>query len=248
MNASFTGVLGPRPGEEPTEKQRLGNSVIDPIVPDGRTGYDQFGQLMTWTEPDAAGYRRGWQIRDVRECACAICNQGWDLTSERLQDQAFVDHGKKPVHRTCLQGVHELNEMWLWDRLMQNLGDFTPYHVEEGEVRYLHSTRSRTITILNYDKERTPSPVKLLVYRRKRVWELRIYGLGDLREHFVDFRAGKGSTINYQTTRGFEDATEDSEAYYYIHAWEEEQALEILKVFKARWEASGLVTPYVREA
>lgn len=228
-------MLGPRRGEEPTEAQKLGNSVVNPIVPDGRTGWDQFGQLMTWTLPDKDGFKKGWPLRDVRECTCMICGRGWELTSESLQDQQWIDDREVPVHGRCLQGFRELTERYFWTGLMYKLrgGGMIPFHVEEGEPQYPGSTKSRTITILNYDEDRTPSPVKIAVHRRKRVWDITIHGLGDFTEEFKD----------RDVTKGY---SEESNSYY-IHAWTEEECLSALKIFKARWEASGLVIPYSRE-
>jgi hypothetical protein len=82
------------------------NKVLRPFTPDGRTGFDGFNQLMSWSKPDDSGYTTGKMILDVRGCTCYICGKGWELTTEHLQDQVVVSGDL--MHQTCFYGYQKL--------------------------------------------------------------------------------------------------------------------------------------------
>ncbi len=210
------------------------NDIITPITADGRTGFDRFGQLVTWTLPDSGGYRTGYVLEDVREATCAICGQPWKNSSEDFQNQHVARGLLKPlvVHRTCYQGLEDMTERALWSRLLRDVFSFSARELP-NQYWKSHPTHRGTpwfelsvqgISAEGRFQDVIPgrgSSLLIVAGRRKRVWELRLYGLGDLDDTFRDVEHTKGCAL----------AHGEDEKHYYIHAWEEKELSDYLKRF-----------------
>ena len=199
-----------------------GNKVLHPITSDGRTGFDQFNQLMSWTEPDSEGYTTGRPIRDVRGCTCYICGKGWELTTEALLDQTTIDY-KMTAHASCLFGYRKVAEYYLLQNALIEAGYL--FQMTEMEPQYPHSTPWQTITILSAGKDRADTGRRLSLGRRKRVWEIRFDGSYEQVKRiellFNDVDDTKGISV-----AGIENT------HFYVHAWTKEQLVDYLRRFR----------------
>lgn len=207
-----------------------GNKMVEVITPDGRTGFDKHGQLWSWTARDVEGRTSGHLIRDVRGCTCYICGQGWELTTERLKDQMFDD--ERIMHHTCFDGHLKINARNdIRNALIE--AQFL-FNLEEVPPRYPHSTPWQRVKVLCNDRERSDSNFRIVIGRRKRVWELRLHGCSDVSKKFED--------VN--DTKGYEDGAyrefDDPEfgPYYYVHAWTKHQMVDYLDRFRQLIPAS----------
>lgn len=200
----------------------MSNEILRPITADGRTGFDQFNQLMSWTEKDADGYSTGRFIRDVRGCTCYICGKGWELTTESLRDQTTID-SKMPAHESCLIGYRKVAEYYLLQNALIEAGYL--FRMDEMEPQYPYSTPWQTITILSANKDRLDTGRRLSLGRRKRVWEIRFNGSYEQVKHletlFTDVDDTKGIS-----TAGMENT------HFYVHAWTKEQLVDYLRRFR----------------
>lgn len=204
-----------------------GNKMVEVITPDGRVGFDKHGQLWAWTERDDEGYSSGSIIRDVRDSTCYICGQGWELTADRLADQFMIDG--RLIHRTCGYGHQKMDAYRDVQHACIDAGYL--FNMEEVPPRYPHSTPWQRITVLGNDKDRTDTGFRIVLGRRKRVWEVRGHRLGDLTEVFRDV----GDTKGYS-----QDSEEDPDfgPYYYVHAWTKLQLVDYLTRFRQAIPAS----------
>lgn len=192
--------------------------TFDSITPDGRTGFDQFGQLMTWTVPDADGYKTGRIIKDVRSCTCYICGKGWGNTSEELADQAR--HDDLDMHKTCYFGHRKMQERQFWIDSLMAAGYLFKH--TEVETQYPGSTPWQQITVLGNDTGRTDTGIRLVVGRRKSVWELRVHGVGELSCNFADV----------EDTLGYDTQYSPLGPHFYVHAYTKAQVIDYLTRFR----------------
>lgn len=203
------------------------NKIIDAITYDGRTGFDQYGQLVSWTEPDAEGYSNGIMIRDVRGCTCYVCGRKWELTTEAFRDQ-LVDDERRLMHRTCYDGVAKMNAHHDIKTALLKAGYL--FSMEEVPPRYPHSTPWQRITVLSNRKDRADTDYRIVLGRRKRVWEIRFHALNsleafgahDISPLFEDVTDTKG--ISYDVS----EHEPEFGKYFYVHAWTEEQLVDYL--------------------
>jgi len=206
--------------------------IKTPITPDGRTGFNERGNLMAWTAPDESGAQSGYYIADVRPYKCYICDRGWGNTTEELLNQTQdASHPGQYMHKTCLYGHQKLvSRNQITDSLIAAgfLFDMT-----EIPARYPGSTPWQRVSVLLGDPDRTDSSFRIVMGRRRHVWELRLHGAGDLSDKFEDVKETKG----YQ-----EQSKEDPELgpYYLVHAWETDQMIDYLSRF---WSAIPGLTP-----
>lgn len=206
-------------------KFQLGGSAMNefkPITADGRTGFDKFGQLMSWTLPDEAGYKTGTFIQDVRSCTCYICGKGWGNTTEDLKDQSIDED--LTMHASCLFGYRKMKERFFWQDALIAAGYI--FNSEEVPARYPHSTPWKRISIFSNESGHTDTGYRLVVGKRKRVWELRLHIAVDVSPLFKDVKDTKG--YSYQPSK------EEPEfgPYYYIHAYSIAQVVDYLLRFK----------------
>lgn len=191
------------------------NEILDPIVPDGRTGFDKYGQLASWSLPDADGTRTGIIIRDVRCMICKICNRGWQLTTESLRDQTRLDEWT--VHKDCYAGWRAVNSHFDTRDLLIKAGYL--FNMEEVPSQYPHSPPWQQVAIYQNDTDRTLVEDKhIVIGERKRVWEIQAFGFGDLSELFTD--------VN--DTKGYGRSEEEARNFFYIHAWTKAQVEDYL--------------------
>lgn len=190
------------------------NGIVTPIVHDGRTGFDQFGQLVSWSLPNSEGESTGVLIRDVRCMVCKICNRGWQLTSESLQDQARLDEWV--VHKSCHNGWTALRSHFEIQGMLIRAGYL--FRDEEIPSQYPDSPPWKRVTILQNDRDRTPVEGKyVIIGERRRVWEIQAFGFGDLGALFSDV----------ENTKGFVPA-DRLHSRFYVHAWDENQSVDYL--------------------
>jgi hypothetical protein len=203
------------------------NQIVKPITPDGRTGFDTYNQLMSVTLPDPHGYTTMRMIADVRSCECYICGKGWGNTTDELLNQTHVDD--RVMHRSCHEGVMKMNAYRDISNACIEAGFL--FKMEEVPPRYPHSTPWQRITIMLNDAARSDSGYRLVIGRRKRVWELRLHRAGDLSAHFTDV----------DDTKGFSQSSDDEPEfgpYYYVHVWDKDQMISMLKRFHSLIPAS----------
>lgn len=197
-------------------------NIVRPVTLDGRTGYDEFNQLVSWTEKDADGYSSGTFIKDVSGCTCYICGKGWELTTESLRDQTMIDR-KMTAHASCLFGYRKVTEYFLLQDALIEAGYL--FQMTEMEPQYPHSTPWQTVTILSAGKDRADTGRRLSLGRRKRVWEIRFDGSYAQAKHieslFTDVDDTKGIAI-----AGLENT------HFYVHAWTKEQLVDYLRRFR----------------
>lgn len=202
------------------------NTIVKPITPDGRTGFDQYDQLMTWTVPDTNGYARGRIISDVRTHTCYICGRGWENTTESLCDQVAEDD--MFMHQTCYFGHRKLAEKrLLTDALIK--ADFL-CRLEEVPPRYPHSTPWQRVSLLKNDQARSDSGFKIVLGSRKRVWEVRLHAPIEYLNRLQE------KTKDYPETNGFRHESSDDPdlgSYFFLHAWSMDQLIEFLKLFQS---------------
>lgn len=204
-----------------------GNEVLRPITADGRTGFDQFDQLVSWSKPDGDGYKTGRIIRDVRDRVCYICGQKWELTTESLQNQKIDGRGNA-LHQTCLEGANKLEAYRTIADALISAGYI--FADEEVEPRYSYSTPWQRVTVLTANKDRADTGCRVVLGRRKRVWEVRFHG-GSL----IDVLAIAKHFDDVTDTKGFHDSSGSEPEfgpYYYVHAWTEEQLVDYLSRFR----------------
>lgn len=191
------------------------NDIVRSITPDGRTGFDKYDQLWTWSEPDASGEQRGTMIRDVRGMTCKLCQKGWELTSASMQDQERFGSGWV-VHKGCREGFASVNSFYDIQGMFIKAGYL--FQMDEIPSQYPYSPPWQEITILQNDNDRTPVVgTKVVIGRRKRVWEIQAFGFGDLSPLFTDVEDTKGYATDPSVPQ-----------HYYIHAWTQEQAVDYL--------------------
>jgi hypothetical protein len=201
------------------------NDIVKPITPDGRTGFDKFGQLFSWSVPDLEGNMNGRIIADVRDKLCYICNRGWGNTSGELRDQVY-ENGIF-MHGSCAEGFAKLRERYLLSDALID-GGFL-FDFEEVPPRYPHSTPWRRVDILTNEYPRKSSGFKIVMGRRKRVWEIRAHGVGDMSKEFEDMG---------NDTRGFIESSEDEPefgSYYMVHAYSKEKMIDYLRRFQKKY-------------
>lgn len=199
------------------------NAIVKPITADGRTGFDEFNQLIAWTKPTASGMRQGRMIKDVRTCTCYICGKGWGNTTEDLLDQVAIE--KRDMHLSCWEGHQKLNAYYDIQRALIDAGFL--FSMEEVEPRYPYSTPWQRITVLLTEK-REDSGFRIVLGRRKRVWELRVHNVGDLTEKFPNLT---NTTMGYNEKGSVDE--QQFGPYFYIHAWTKQEMVDYLKVFHA---------------
>jgi hypothetical protein len=204
------------------------NAIVKPITPDGRTGFDEYGQLFTWSVPDADGYKTGHIIRDVRAMKCYICDRGWGNTTEELQDQTSYD--KFPVHKNCYAGMRKVQDRdtisaaFIDAGFMFKMTDLDPRYPDPG------TPPARQISILHADDDRTPSKYNIIIARRRRVWNIQMHGAGDMTKIFQDVTDTKGYTgEDYQ---GYEETDRHLGAHFYVHCWDKKQMVDYLTRFR----------------
>ncbi len=193
------------------------NQIVKPIVPDGRTGYDKYGQLISWTKPDAEGNSSGRMIKDVTAHKCYICDKSWELTSESLRDQVVFDG--KVAHDTCYYGWQKLTEYYTLQNALIDAGYL--FSMTEAEPQYPHSTPWQTITILHNDKDRTDTGRSIFMGRRKRVWS-------------INFKASNEQTPS-EIAALFEDVEDTkyvNDDHFIVHAWSKKQLVDYLRRFR----------------
>lgn len=194
-----------------------GNEIVDPITPDGRTGFDKYGQLVSWTLPDENG-TRGYHVRDVRGKICYICNKGWQMTTEDFCNQTIDDRGNL-MHLDCLNGYHKINAYETISKALITAGFL--FKCEEVPPRYPHSTPWQRITIYCNDLLRSDSGFRIVMGRRKRVWELRLHNVPDVDLYFNDVTNTKGYSCPSKEEPHFGP-------YFYVHAWSKEDLVDYL--------------------
>lgn len=202
------------------------NAIVKSITSDGRTGFDQYNQLIAWTKPDGDGMTQGRMIKDVRTCTCYICGKGWGNTTEELVDQNMVnDHD---VHNTCLYGYRKINAHFDIQQALMNAGYL--FNMEEVPPRYPNSTPWQRIKILHADKERSDTGFRITLGRRKRVWEVRGHNFStNLEPVFKHINETKGY--------GGPSAEEpEFSTYHYVHAHTKATLVEVLKLFRAEFQ------------
>ncbi len=203
------------------------NKIITPITPDGRTGFDEFGQLFSVTVQDKDGYVTGRVIRDVRAMKCYICDRGWGNTTEELQDQTTYD--KFPVHKNCYSGMRKVQDREVIVSALIDAGFL--FDVTELEPRYPDpgTPPALQISILHADDDRTPSKYTIVVARRRRVWDIHFHGGGDLTEIFEDVDDTKG----YSNSIPAGDAEAEAlGTHFYVHCWNKTQMVNYLTRFQ----------------
>jgi len=197
--------------------------IEKPITPDGRTGFDQFGQLVSITAPDEDGYQTLRVIRDVRPCTCYICGRGWGNTTEELANQ--TNNEGRMMHETCLQGVRKLRSLESTQTALADAGFL--FDLEEVPPRYPYSTPWQRVTVLRNDVDRTDSGWRIVLGRRKRVWEVRLHQAEiapNIHARFNDVTNTKGHAVATEAEPEFGP-------YYYVHAWDKEELVDYLKRF-----------------
>lgn len=203
------------------------NTILEPITRDGRTGFDKYGQLVNWSLPDEHGYKNGIIICDVRGHTCYVCGQSWKLDSESLRDQ-ITDNYKRLMHRTCYDGVAKVNAHSAIVEALMKAGYL--FSTEEVPPRYPHSTPWQRITVFSNNKNRDDTGYRIVLGRRKRVWEIRFhalnsleaFGVHDISPLFEDVTDTKG--VSYDVS----EHEPEFGKYFYVHAWDEGQLVDYL--------------------
>lgn len=191
------------------------NAIVKTITPDGRVGFDKFDQLWAQAKPESDGTIVSTMISDVRGKECRICQRGWDLTADHMLDQARLNHWM--VHRKCLEGYDAVQSFYEIQRAFIAAGYL--FRMEEIPSQYPYSPPWQEIIILQNDTDRTPvAGVKVVVGRRKRVWEIQAHGFGDLASQFEDVDDTKGYATDPSVPQ-----------HYYIHAWTVNQLIRYLE-------------------
>lgn len=189
------------------------NAIVKTITPDGRIGFDKYDQLWAEGEPESDGTVTSIMIRDVRGMTCRLCQKGWMSTTESLSDQ--IRFGEWMAHKGCAEGYAATNSYYEIQNAFIKAGYL--FNMQEIPSQYPHSPPWQEITILQNDTQRTPvGGVKVVVGRRKRVWEIQAFGFDDLSSKFEDVTDTKGYAADSPTM------------HYYIHAWRLDQLVDYL--------------------
>lgn len=193
------------------------NDIVKPLTPDGMCGWDEFGQLCLWK---VDGDRRvGTLIGDPRGHTCRICQQGWALTIESLEDQMYWSDFREWVHRSCSIRYSALKERdkWFWALVDAGIRFDGLQEIPNG---YWH---------------RDPWRGKKPWYRVKLLDSERTLKLGfRKRVSHMEIESGTGSFSRalaeelFKDENGTKQIGDDS---VLIHAWTDEKALEYLKAF-----------------
>lgn len=194
------------------------NEIVKPLTPDGMVGWDSYGQLCFW-KVDGNG-RKGWLIGDPRGHKCRICQQGWILTAESLEDQSYWDFFGEWVHKSCSIRYSGLKERDMWHRLLI-----------EAEFRF-EALRELPNEYWRNDEWYGKKPW----YRAKLLDTERTLKLGTRKRVFhMEIEEGRNpydQAVAKELLGGETSTKEISGTSLYIHAWSEPKALEYLKAFK----------------
>lgn len=198
------------------------NDIIKPLTPDGMVGWDQHGQLWLW-KVDGKG-TIGTIIGDPRGHRCRICQQGWVLTVESLEDQRWCQYHREWTHLSCQIRYEGLKERDMWFGALVGAGirfaglDEIP---NEYWVRDPWFSKRPWYRVRLLDSKRT-----LKLGRRKRVYSMEI-------------EPGEGicsATTAEELFKTEEVTKQICASNVMIHAWSDEKAHEYLKAFaKILW-------------
>lgn len=199
------------------------NNIIQPVTSDGLVGFDEFGQLCAW-EQDGE-FRRGWHLHDVRQKTCIICGRKWDLTSESLKDQVFLQEKEAWVHQSCHKRYLALSEFYFWYGAV--CGARIRYHgLEEIPNEYRGGWNLPWYRAKLCDRH-----ASLKLGTRKHVYHMEIELSGDPR---YDREKAKAFLEREDVTK------KEGVGGLYLHAHSKEKAKEYLKAFA---EILGLPDP-----
>lgn len=196
------------------------NAIVTPIVPDGDTGYDKFGQLFSWTD-DEYGGKTGTIIHDVRGKICPLCGKHWTLSSVGLKDQVYLQSTQQYAHKSCHLRYRTFQDRANLIEQLEHAGLYNTFELAETKNEYFGDRDVPWYTIQL--KDRTD---RLRYGRRKRVWSMSFELLTkqqqkDLEDAFVLEDCTKGA-----------DSSDERGLYYYIHAWSKEKATKYLTIWK----------------
>lgn len=197
------------------------NDIVKPLTPDGMCGWDEHNQLWLW-KAEAGGGKCGRIIGDPRGHKCRICLQGWLLTTESLEDQAWSREYEEWCHLSCQIRYSGLKERDMWFGALVGAGirfhglEAIPNEYWCNDPWYGQRPWYRVRLL---DSRRT-----LKLGKRKRVYCLEIESAMP--------GAGFYSQEQAQDLFKMEDVTKtirpDS---LLIHAWSDDKAREYLKAF-----------------
>ena len=145
--------------------------IVVPLTPDGRFGYDKFGQMLLASKPDAGGwtsYRSAW---DVRTLTCGICRHGWENNADSLGDQVRWRLTDELVHLSCAvrhQGFIERAEI-----TNAVVGNMRFAHIEPIPNQYYGEEPYKTMRPW-YIFVSIDHPVTLEIGHRKRVYSIEV--------------------------------------------------------------------------
>lgn len=190
--------------------------IVRPLTADGRLGFDKNRSLVA-----IVTNHRGRQvlshITDVRDKVCVICNRGWTLTADSFMDQWLWVDMDKTVHETCMARYVSLSDQQTvrWAMRQTSL---------DWSMRTIPNDYMGNDPVWGgmgrpwYELELLDQPYSLIIGRRKRVWEIRLVPVNQLK-HSAQLAA---TFADEDVTKGF------SESGAMIHAWTDGKLYEYL--------------------
>lgn len=196
------------------------NEIVKYLTPDGMCGWDAHGQLWLWKVRDD-GRPVGTIIGDPRGHKCRICQQGWILTVESLEDQERWREYEEWVHLSCSIRYNALRERDMWFDALVAAG--IRFHGLE-EIPNEYWARDPWWSKRPWYRVRLhDAPRALKLGRRKRVYHMEIEASG---------AAGLYSKDLADRLFKDEDVTKSVGAEgMMVHAWGPEKAKDYMKRF-----------------
>jgi hypothetical protein len=204
------------------------NMIVTPVTPDGDAGFDEFNQFIVFV-PDNYGGKTGTIRYDLRGKICPLCGKHWELSNIGLNDQVYLNHTQQHVHQTCYaryrahmqrsELINDLDKAGIWTGPDYNSFEEIPNQYDTGERGAPPWYKIRILK----------KPQSLEFGRRKRVFSLRFQMLS------IDQQLGLTAQFNKEsnnTTKGEGNSPEDG-LYCYIHAWNHEEVVRYLKIWKS---------------
>lgn len=211
-------------------------NLVRPVTPDGLTGFDEYNQFISWTEPNIHGMSEGRPIADVRNSLCYICGKQWALTSVDLRNQTHDRRGNA-MHYTCLQGYNKILAYQEIEHALIEAGYL--FDTEEVPSRYAggDGTPWQRVKVLGNDKDRTDTKYRIVLGKRKKVWEIRFHNTseGGVVNGPEVMKEVTNQFDDVDDTKGHSPMSADDPAfgpYYYVHAWTHSQLEDYLTRFR----------------
>jgi hypothetical protein len=195
------------------------NDIIKAVTPDGCAGYDQYDQFWVY-QPDARNpeIRVGSIYKDLRGQKCMLCDQKWKTEARDLADQYYNRDAEIHVHKSCyVRHLSFLERQKLMDTLVRSELRDKVKAIDDIPNQYGGAWNTPWYEItLNY----TGNPV-ITIGPRKRVISLELTRITNDQVKTLEKRFE--SVIDTKTF------LVDS---VLIHAWDDETAVQRLKIIK----------------